>query len=179
MRPVARRDSSVASFTRWASPPDRVVAVSYTHLSYSSFRRPCSVSLPWRVLLYITSAEDVYKRQGQHGLPAVAGGHGPVEYVVEIALNFLHEMCIRDREEIVRIARHIGTFETSILPYEDCCTVFTPRHPKTRPHVEEVQMCIRDRSRSAAHPGGASAIYDMSKVRCMAQSSYISMSFSR
>ena len=41
-----------------------------------------------------------------------------------------------DKEEIVRIARHIGTFETSILPYEDCCTVFTPRHPKTRPHVE-------------------------------------------
>ena len=44
-----------------------------------------------------------------------------------------------DKEEIVRIARHIGTFETSILPYEDCCTVFTPRHPKTRPHVEEVR----------------------------------------
>ena len=45
----------------------------------------------------------------------------------------------QDKEEIVRIARHIGTFETSILPYEDCCTVFTPRHPKTRPHVEEVR----------------------------------------
>ena len=44
-----------------------------------------------------------------------------------------------DKEEIVRIARHIGTFDTSILPYEDCCTVFTPRHPKTRPHVEEVR----------------------------------------
>ena len=36
-------------------------------------------------------------------------------------------------------AREIGTFETSILPYEDCCTVFTPRHPKTKPHVEEVR----------------------------------------
>ena len=43
------------------------------------------------------------------------------------------------KEEIVRIARHIGTFDTSILPYEDCCTVFTPRHPKTKPHVEEVR----------------------------------------
>ena len=32
-----------------------------------------------------------------------------------------------------------GTFETSILPYEDCCTVFTPRHPKTRPTLEEVE----------------------------------------
>lgn len=42
-----------------------------------------------------------------------------------------------DKEEIVRIARKIGTFETSILPYEDCCTVFTPRHPRTNPKPEE------------------------------------------
>lgn len=38
-----------------------------------------------------------------------------------------------DKEEIIRISKHIDTFETSILPYEDCCTVFTPRHPHTRP----------------------------------------------
>ena len=44
-----------------------------------------------------------------------------------------------DKEEIVRIARHVGTFDTSILPYEDCCTVFTPRHPKTKPNLEEVR----------------------------------------
>ncbi len=43
-----------------------------------------------------------------------------------------------DKDEIVRIARSIGTFDTSILPYEDCCTVFTPRHPKTRPELEKV-----------------------------------------
>ena len=43
-----------------------------------------------------------------------------------------------DKEEIVRIARRIGTFETSILPYEDCCTVFTPKHPKTKPHLEDL-----------------------------------------
>ncbi len=42
-----------------------------------------------------------------------------------------------DKEEIVRIARKIGTFETSILPYEDCGTVFTPRHPKTNPKPED------------------------------------------
>ena len=48
-----------------------------------------------------------------------------------------------DKEEIVTIARKIGTMETSILPYEDCCTVFTPQHPKTKPtlgqliHAEE------------------------------------------
>ncbi len=43
-----------------------------------------------------------------------------------------------DKEEIVKISRRIGTFATSILPYEDCCTVFTPRHPKTHPHLSEV-----------------------------------------
>ena len=43
-----------------------------------------------------------------------------------------------DKEDIVRISRKIGTFDTSILPYEDCCTVFTPRHPRTRPTLEKV-----------------------------------------
>ena len=43
-----------------------------------------------------------------------------------------------DKEEIVTIARKIGTFETSIQPYEDCCTVFTPRHPRTKPELEKV-----------------------------------------
>ncbi len=41
-----------------------------------------------------------------------------------------------DKEEIIRSARKIGTFETSILPYEDCCTVFTPRHPELKPTAE-------------------------------------------
>jgi thiamine biosynthesis protein ThiI len=44
-----------------------------------------------------------------------------------------------DKNEIVEIARKIDTFETSILPYEDCCTVFTPRHPKTKPDIEKVR----------------------------------------
>ncbi|MGN1124064.1 MAG: tRNA uracil 4-sulfurtransferase ThiI [Eubacterium sp.] len=43
-----------------------------------------------------------------------------------------------DKEEIIAISRKIDTFETSIQPYEDCCTVFTPKHPKTRPHREDV-----------------------------------------
>ncbi len=43
-----------------------------------------------------------------------------------------------DKEEIVKVARRIGTFETSILPYEDCCTVFTPRHPTTKPVLENI-----------------------------------------
>ncbi len=44
-----------------------------------------------------------------------------------------------DKTEIIEIARKIDTFETSILPYEDCCTVFTPRHPKIRPQLEQIE----------------------------------------
>jgi thiamine biosynthesis protein ThiI len=54
------------------------------------------------------------------------------------ALPVLQPLVGMDKEDIVTIARRIGTFDTSILPYEDCCTVFTPRHPETRPTVEEV-----------------------------------------
>ena len=53
-------------------------------------------------------------------------------------LPVLQPLIGMDKEEIVRIARKIGTFETSILPYEDCCTVFTPKHPKTKPKLHEV-----------------------------------------
>lgn len=61
------------------------------------------------------------------------------------ALRVTEDVCTRpvlrpligmDKEEIVRISRRIGVFETSILPYEDCCTVFTPRHPQTHPNIE-------------------------------------------
>ena len=43
-----------------------------------------------------------------------------------------------DKEEIIAISRRIDTFDISIQPYEDCCTVFTPRHPRTRPKLEKV-----------------------------------------
>ena len=43
-----------------------------------------------------------------------------------------------DKEEIVTIARRIGTMDISILPFEDCCTVFTPKHPQTKPTMEKV-----------------------------------------
>lgn len=46
-----------------------------------------------------------------------------------------------DKEEITVRARKIGTFETSILPYEDCCTIFTPKHPKTKPDAEYADRC--------------------------------------
>jgi thiamine biosynthesis protein ThiI len=44
-----------------------------------------------------------------------------------------------DKTEIMDIAREIGTYETSILPYEDCCTIFVPKHPKTKPRLEDMR----------------------------------------
>ena len=44
-----------------------------------------------------------------------------------------------DKDEIITISRKIGAFETSILPYEDCCTVFTPKHPRTRPTLQQIE----------------------------------------
>ena len=45
-----------------------------------------------------------------------------------------------DKNEVIEIARKIGTFETSILPYEDCCTVFTAKHPNTRPNLAKIEL---------------------------------------
>lgn len=44
-----------------------------------------------------------------------------------------------DKDEIIAVSRAIGTFDISIQPYEDCCTVFTPRHPRTRPRMAEIE----------------------------------------
>ena len=56
-----------------------------------------------------------------------------------VDMPLFHPLIGMDKEEIVTIARKIGTLETSILPYEDCCTVFTPKRPKTKPELSQVE----------------------------------------
>ena len=56
-----------------------------------------------------------------------------------VDMPMFHPLIGMDKEDIVRIARRIGTFDTSVLPYEDCCTVFTPKHPKTKPVLAQVE----------------------------------------
>ena len=83
-------------------------------------------------------------------------------------LPVLRPLIGMDKEEIIRISRKIGTFDTSILPYEDCCTVFTPRHPKTKPRVEEVREleavldidALCDRAMAGRERGGFTAATD-------------------
>ena len=55
-----------------------------------------------------------------------------------VKMPVFRPLIVMDKLEIMDIARKIGTYETSILPYEDCCTVFTPRHPATKPGLEKV-----------------------------------------
>ncbi|MDE7261181.1 MAG: tRNA 4-thiouridine(8) synthase ThiI [Oscillospiraceae bacterium] len=91
-------------------------------------------------------AEGVAKRTGAKAL-VTGESLGQVASQTMDALTVSDEVCglpvLRpvigmDKQEIILVSRKIGTFDTSILPYEDCCTVFTPRHPKTHPHLDEV-----------------------------------------
>ena len=92
-------------------------------------------------------AEAVAKKAGAHAL-VTGESLGQVASQTMMALGVtedvtsmpvLRPLIGTDKVEIIRIAREIGTYETSILPYEDCCTVFTPRHPAIRPDIEAVR----------------------------------------
>ncbi|SDY24702.1 tRNA uracil 4-sulfurtransferase ThiI [Eubacterium barkeri] len=64
-------------------------------------------------------------------------GLGATNAVVDMPV--LRPLIGMDKQEIVEIAQRIGTFETSILPYEDCCTIFVPKHPETKPKREMIE----------------------------------------
>ena len=91
-------------------------------------------------------SERVAQRVGAHGLITgeslgqVASQTMEALYCTDNSpdLVVLRPLIGMDKTEIIRIAYQIDTYETSILPYEDCCTVFTPRHPKTHPKLEEI-----------------------------------------
>ena len=69
-----------------------------------------------------------------------------------------------DKNEIVKLARYFGTFDTSILPYEDCCTVFTPRHPKTHPKLEDVMRELSKLDVDSLMDEAYSGMYTETKV---------------
>ena len=125
-----------------------VHVVPFTHIQ-EELRRACPEDyftlLMRRFMMRI--AEGVAHRTGCHAI--VTG-----ESLGQVASQTMDAMAVTgavtdlpvfrplvgmDKEEVVRLSRKIGTFETSILPYEDCCTVFTPRHPRTRPRLEDVE----------------------------------------
>ena len=125
-----------------------VHVVPFTEIQ-EELRRSCPEALFTLLMrrFMMRISEQVAKRIGAHGL-VTGESLGQVASQTMEAMAVTGQVCTlpvfrpvigMDKEEIIRIARKIGTFETSILPYEDCCTVFTPRHPKTRPTLEEIQ----------------------------------------
>ena len=97
--------------------------------------------------LMMKIAERIAKDTGSQALITV-------ESIGQVASQTIESLCVTDdavsmpvfrpligfdKEEIVEKAQKIGTFETSILPYEDCCTVFVPKHPVTKPKVDKLR----------------------------------------
>jgi thiamine biosynthesis protein ThiI len=56
-----------------------------------------------------------------------------------VRMPVMRPLIALDKTDIMDLAREIGTYEKSIEPYEDCCTVFLPKHPKTRPNIKDVE----------------------------------------
>ncbi len=125
-----------------------VHVVPFTQIQ-EELRRSCPEALFTLLMrrFMMRIAEKVAQRVGAEGL-VTGESLGQVASQTMEAMAVTGQVCTlpvfrpvvgMDKEEIIRTARKIGTFETSILPYEDCCTVFTPRHPKTRPHLDEIE----------------------------------------
>jgi len=125
----------------------RVHIVSLTHIQ-EELVKACDEDY-FTLLLrryMMTLAERVAKYKGCHAL--ITG-----ESIGQVASQTMQALCVTDcavsipvfrpcigmdKEEIIEISRKIGAFDISIEPYEDCCTVFTPRHPRTKPQLEKV-----------------------------------------
>ncbi len=125
----------------------RVHVISLTHIQ-EVLRDNCDEDY-FTLLLRRFMMELAVRLAKEYEIPAIITG----ESLGQVASQTLHALCVTDavadipvfrpcigmdKDEIVAISRKIGTFETSILPYEDCCTVFTPRHPRTKPMIEKV-----------------------------------------
>ncbi len=124
-----------------------VHVISLTHIQ-EELKRLCDEEY-FTLLLRRFMMRLAEKTANRHNCKALITGEslGQVASQTLAALNVTDSVvnmpvfrpCIgMDKEEIITISRKINTFETSILPYEDCCTVFTPRHPKTRPEIAQV-----------------------------------------
>jgi len=92
-------------------------------------------------------AEAIAKREGDlmlvtgESLGQVASQTAASLVVTDAAVSLpvMRPLIAMDKTQIMDIARDIGTFETSIQPYEDCCTVFLPKHPVTQPKLERIE----------------------------------------
>ncbi len=124
-----------------------VIVVPFTHIQ-ESIRDNCHEEL-FTLIMRRFMMRIAEKLATGYGCGALITGEslGQVASQTMPSMGVTGEVCTlpvfrpcigMDKEEIVRLARRIGTFETSVLPYEDCCTVFTPKHPNTRPKLGKI-----------------------------------------
>jgi thiamine biosynthesis protein ThiI len=133
--------------TRYCGRMD-VKIVPFTHIQ-EEIRDKCPEDL-FTLLMRRFMMRIAHRLAVQHGCKAIVTG----ENLGQVASQTMEAMAVTgavtdlpilrpvigmDKEEIITVARKIGTFETSILPYEDCCTVFTPKHPRTKPRLHELE----------------------------------------
>jgi len=133
--------------SRYAGPV-RLHLVPFTEIQLAIYEKcpPKETTVLMRRLM-MRIAEQLARQDG--ALALITG-----EALGQVASQTLESLCVTDdavsmpvfrpligfdKEDIVTIAKRIGTFETSILPYEDCCTVFVPQHPVTKPQVEKLR----------------------------------------
>ncbi|MBR6051099.1 MAG: tRNA 4-thiouridine(8) synthase ThiI [Clostridia bacterium] len=136
----------------------RVHVISLTHIQ-EVLRDACEEDY-FTLLLRRFMMELAVMVAKEYDIPAIITG----ESLGQVASQTLPALCVTDavadrpvfrpcigmdKEEIVAVARKIGTFDTSVLPYEDCCTVFTPRHPRTSPMLEKVEAQEKKIDRAA------------------------------
>ena len=134
--------------------PIKMHVVSFTELQEAIYTNCPDKSLTVVMRRYMMRiAQEIAKRNGARAL--ITG-----ESIGQVASQTMESLCCtdavvdmpvfrpligNDKLEIMDIASKIGTYETSILPYEDCCTVFTPKHPVTHPTLElmvEAEACF-------------------------------------
>ncbi len=126
----------------------RVHIVPFTHIQMEIHEK-CPEEYTTLIMrrFMMRIAEAVARKEGAQAL--ITG-----ESVGQVASQTMEALCVTDsavsmpvfrpvigfdKSDIIDIAQKIGTFETSSLPYEDCCTVFTPRHPATKPKMDVVE----------------------------------------
>ena len=116
------------------------------HYCHDNMRIPIMRRIMLRIAEQIARQRDCLAIFTGDNLGQVASQTMESIYAVNqvATMPVLRPLITMDKEEIMTIARRIGTYETSILPYEDCCTVFVPKEPKTKPKVE---ACEKEESK--------------------------------
>lgn len=135
--------SKLSEYT--GSVPLHIVPFTRAQLAIRDNCPPEHMTLVMRRMMMAIACKMAYKRGCQALITGESVGQVASQTIWALSVTDavanlpVFRPCIGlDKEEIVQIARRIGTFETSILPYEDCCTVFTPKHPTTRPNMENI-----------------------------------------